>query len=367
MALAKELEARGWCVDMLAIKKASDDAQRTRRKPHYFFPNPNRHAPGNSEFLKNFLAEKKVRLVVFQTADIVIPFPEVFAGLGIPVIVCMHTNPNLVEAMKRSKARAKLGNFADSWLYAPILALKIFFPNRNVVRHYRQNAEIAERFVLLSEGFIPWVSERFPQELRRKIVAIPNFTTVPRQDCAAEKEKVLLFVGRLENGQKRVDLLLKIWAKLEKAFPQWRLEIVGDGPSRGGLEALAGTLGLQRVTFEGFQKPEKYYRRAPIFCMTSAFEGFGMVLIEAAAFGCVPVAFESFAAVRDIISDGENGALVPPFDLDKYAETLAALMSDDALRERLAANTAQICEKFAPAKIVDRWEALFAEVLAGKK
>lgn len=101
--------------------------------------------------------------------------------------------------------------------------------------------------------------------------------------------------------------------------------------------------------------------------MTSASEGFPMVLVEAAAFGCVPVAFESFAAVRDIISDGENGALVPPFDLDKYAETLAALMNDDALRERLAAGTAQICENFAPAKIGDRWEALFAEILAERK
>ena len=360
-----DLEKRGHKVWFIAFfDEYKNDLSWPERQ--FFFPNNDRKSPESREFLRNLLCEKQIDLVIFQIADVAIPHSSLYAELNVPVIVCLHFNPDFVETMKRSKARAKLGNFADSWLYAPILALKIFFPNRNVVRHYRQNAEIAERFVLLSEGFIPWVSKRFPRELRRKIVAIPNFTTVPRQDCAAEKEKILLFVGRLENGQKRVDLLLKIWAKLEKAFPQWRLEIVGDGPSRGGLEALAGTLGLQRVTFEGFQKPEKYYRRAPIFCMTSAFEGFPMVLAEAAAFGCVPVAFESFAAVRDIISDGENGALVPPFDLDKYAETLAALMRDDALRERLAANTAQICEKFAPAKIVNRWEALFAEVLAEK-
>ena len=88
-----------------------------------------------------------------------------------------------------------------------------------------------------------------------------------------------------------------------------------------------------------------------------------MVLLEAAAFGCVPVAFDSFAAVRDIIDDGENGALVPAFDLDAYAETLARLMRNDALRERLAKNAqTQIREKFSMDQIVKKWEELFSRL-----
>lgn len=90
-----------------------------------------------------------------------------------------------------------------------------------------------------------------------------------------------------------------------------------------------------------------------------------MVLCESAAFGCVPVAFDSFAAVHDIISDGENGALVPAFDLDKYAGTLARLMSDASERERLAKNALKIPEKFAPEKIAESWESLFGEVTEG--
>ena len=133
-----------------------------------------------------------------------------------------------------------------------------------------------------------------------------------------------------------------------------------SGATAAARLAAAGlrVLVLERVRFEGFQNPEPYYRDASIFCMTSAYEGLPMVLIEAASFGCVPVAFESFAAVRDIISAGENGCLVPAFDLDAYAETLARLMSDDALRERLA----QIPEKFSPEKIGAQWEALFREI-----
>ena len=345
---------------------------RSRGNEVFFYPPPfsekseNLSESATARFCR-FLREHAIDVAVWHMGSANRPFP--LDNLPCPLVSVWHMSPDykasreyILRICERCKIPRPLHGILGS-------ALPRFFIGK-LYERVRRNAFFyatrhSARFVLLSEGFFPAFppAKKFPE----KICAIPNFMTAQRQDCAAEKEKILLFVGRLENGQKRVDFLLKIWAKLEKAFPQWRLEIVGDGPSRGELEALAGTLGLQRVTFEGFQKPEKYYRRAPIFCMTSAFEGFGMVLIEAAAFGCVPVAFESFAAVHDIISDGENGALVPPFDLDKYAETLAALMSDDALRERLAANTAQICEKFAPAKIVDRWEALFAEVLAGRR
>ena len=138
--------------------------------------------------------------------------------------------------------------------------------------------------------------------------------------------------------------------------------MVGGAHDFDAVKKLAGTLGLERVHFEGFQNPEPYYREASIFCMTSAYEGFPNVLVEAASFGCVPVAFDSFAAARDIISDGENGCLVPAFDLDAYAETLARLMSDDALRERLAKNACRDAVRFSPAHIIDRWFELFADV-----
>ena len=366
--LGREFEARGHKVWFLALYNDYKDST-SCPAAQFFFPNSDRKAPENREFTKKLLLEKHIDLVIFQIADIALPFPTLYEELNVPVVVCLGFNPNFVETRKRAEAEKKYGRFAASPLYAPILFLDTVFPMRNVVRHYRRNAEVAEKFVVLSNGFIPWIAKRLPKSLRGKLTVIPNFTLFPRQDCAAEKEKTVLFVGRLENGQKRVDLLLKIWAKLETAFPQWKLEIVGDGPDRGELLAQAKKLGLKRVAFEGFQAPEKYYRHSAIFCMTSAYEGFGNVLVEAAAFGCIPVAFDSFAAVRDIIADGENGALVPAFDVDAYAGTLAKLMRDDALRERFSANTAQICEKFSPPKVVARWEALFSEILRsrGKK
>ena len=84
-----------------------------------------------------------------------------------------------------------------------------------------------------------------------------------------------------------------------------------------------------------------------------------MVLGEAAGFGCIPVVFESFDAVRDLVVDNENGLLVPAFDLDRYAERLAELMSDEALRQRLAGKALEIPGRFSEAHVGERWAQVF--------
>lgn len=275
-----------------------------------------------------------------------------------------HNAPNYRLETYAERLAEKLR--VPAFLRGIFLSPPMRFCIRRAYEFYRSRAFFyacarAEKFVLLSEKFISAFppAKKFP----RKVCAIPNPASfAPVENPLAEKKRELLFVGRLENGQKRVDLLLRIWARLEARFPEWRLRIVGDGPDVGMLRELAGTLGLERVSFEGFCAPAPYYRDAAIFCMTSAFEGFPMVLLEAAAFGCVPVAFDSYAAVRDIIDDGENGVLVSAFDLDAYTETLAQLMRDDALRERLALAARGRVAEFSPDKIAARWEALFAEI-----
>ena len=156
--------------------------------------------------------------------------------------------------------------------------------------------------------------------------------------------------------------MLEIWRRLFKAFPDWCLTIVGGGAALDSAKRMAKKMGLDRVSFEGFQDPRPYYERAAIFCMTSAWETFGLVLVEAMNYGCVPVAFNSYAAAADIIDDGENGILVPPMDCEKYANALAALMHDSALRERMAEAAQEKSLTFSINNTIDRWENLFTEI-----
>ena len=101
-------------------------------------------------------------------------------------------------------------------------------------------------------------------------------------------------------------------------YEDWSLIIVGGGRQLDEMRQLAANLKLVNVKFEGFQDPKSYYERASIFCMTSSYEGFGIVLVEAMQYGVVPMAFNSYISVTDIIENGVMVFLIEPFDIDAY-------------------------------------------------
>ncbi|MGN0860585.1 MAG: glycosyltransferase [Candidatus Spyradosoma sp.] len=356
--LARELTRRGNAVRILVWRGEADASVEF---PQRVFPRTKPHgAAENRKFFARALREEKIDVVVFQCgAGWRFPFPSEASACGVPVVSVIHTVPDSFKA----RYRVKYSGLSRWW--------NTLTKRWRQARKYRFNYDCCARTVVLAEALRPTL-EKFltrAQIAEGRIAAIGNAATyacVPEMELS-RKKKELLFVGRMSFVEKRPDLLLRAWTKLQTSFPEWSLRFVGDGDYLPELKRLAGTLGAERVNFEGFRNPAPFYRDAALFCMTSAYEGFSMVLLEAAAFGCVPVVFDSFAAVRDIIDDGENGALVPAFDLDAYAETLARLMRDDALRERLAKNAlAQIPSKFSPQKIGDMWEALFNEISGNK-
>ena len=336
----------------------------------YFLPLENK-----GEF-HEFIRRHKIE--VFINQDGAVPFPYPPPEKNLIFITALHFPPFFYTKDSPFLKMSKIGIFRK----LPSKINRLIFKNPIVIsfvlnlmrlrlkKIYRNTIHCCDQFIILSEAYKKDLRNILhTKTLPGNVRAIENplpFAS-PAGLPPAGKRKEILWCGRIVFSQKRPDLLLRIWSKLQVAFPEWSLRFVGDGDYLPELKNLAGKLGLERVAFEGFQKPEPFYRDAAIFCMTSAYEGFGMVLVEAAAFGCVPVAFDSFAAVHDIIADGENGRIVPAFDLDKYAETLAELMSDNALRERLAQNALHIAEKFSPEKIGEKWFALFDELRQGKQ
>lgn len=228
---------------------------------------------------------------------------------------------------------------------------------------YQRLARLSDRIVTLSDKFFDEVVEFAEMKVRDKIVAIPDPCTLPGCDKMPEKKKEIIYVGRL-SIEKQVPLLLKIWAKLETKNPDWKLTVVGDGLDRGRCHRTAIDLNLQRITFEGHKdNPSPYYERGSIFCMTSSFEGFGLVLVEAMANYTIPLAFRSYANVSDIIDDGMCGFLVPPFDIDLYAEKIQQLINDEPLRIRMAQAAKQQSYKFSIDKIAMEWESLFKKII----
>ena len=211
--------------------------------------------------------------------------------------------------------------------------------------------------VVLSDAY---VEEFRCMAQKNNIIAIPNM--IGSSDLSislGNKEKTVLYVGRLEYGLKRVDRLLHIWKDIEKSFPDWKLQIVGDGDYRYILEYVSNQLGLKRVSFEGPHSPEEYYRKASIISLTSSCEGFGMVLVEAMQYGCVPVAYNSYAALADIVEDGVNGSAVTAFNKKEYVTKLSQLMRDNDMRRKMADAALLVPPKFDAHLIAQKWVNLF--------
>ena len=181
-----------------------------------------------------------------------------------------------------------------------------------------------------------------------------------------KKQKEILFVGRLDFCQKRVNRVIGTWAQLENSFPDWHMTIVGDGLERENVEEQAKKISLQRISFEGFQSPLEYYKRASILILTSEYEGFPLVLAEAMSFGVIPVVYGSYSAVYDIISDGVDGVILPynkkGYDTEFAAEKMKELMLDADKRNNLAQAAIITSKRYSVESIVDSWNKLFAKL-----
>lgn len=182
------------------------------------------------------------------------------------------------------------------------------------------------------------------------------------QDISLEKEKMILFCGRMENWSKRIDRLLRIWSRVQGRMTDWRLVLVGDGPDGKMLRRMASDMNLERVSFEGRRSDvASYYRRASAVCLTSETEGWPLALTEAQAQGCICVAFSATSGIEDILgSDGRCGYLVPPFDEAAYADVLlqiASLPEDEEKDMRKASISRRL--RYTPEIIAGKWKELF--------
>lgn len=173
---------------------------------------------------------------------------------------------------------------------------------------------------------------------------------------------LVVAAGRLA-GVKNYPLLLAAVGRLVDPTPvhAW---ILGEGDERARLEAIAAAPALaDRVRFLGFQpNPWAIIARADVFVLTSTYEGFGNVLVEAMACGTPVVATRSAGTV-EIIQHGANGLLVS-HDAEAVAGAIGAILADGALRDRLASTARQDVNHYALPRVVERYERLFEELAA---
>jgi glycosyltransferase involved in cell wall biosynthesis len=185
-----------------------------------------------------------------------------------------------------------------------------------------------------------------------RIAVIPNGVDLghctPGDPDQRFEVPTLLYLGRLKR-YKRVDLLIRVVARLREQGLAVRLVVAGTGDHEAALRGLVDRMGVSdAVEFRGFvSEAEKVelFRRAWIHLLTSPKEGWGITNVEAAACGTPTIASDS-PGLRDSVADGETGFLVPHGDIEALADRIRAVIEDRALRERLGRTARGFAERF---------------------
>lgn len=235
-----------------------------------------------------------------------------------------------------------------------VLRVFSYFWMKNLLKHLKR----LDKFVVLTE-----IAKNDWPEMN-DVAVIPDplpFRTNVQSPLSAKR---IVSIGRYDY-EKGNDLLLEAWSKVEKQRTDWSLDIYGMG-NRKPYERQMAELGIDplRCHLHGSLKDVLHeYLSSSIFVLPSRYEGFGLVLIEAMACGLPVLSFDCENGPRSIISDGLNGFLIPPFNVDLLSEKMLLLMDDVDLRKRIGLNANNESKKYDLDHIGLQWKRLFDSLI----
>lgn len=255
----------------------------------------------------------------------------------------------------------------------PNLSFKIKDVICKIIYGYGMKARIlrpfygcSDRLVMLSKTFFADVIKYLELNEVKRLCAIPNPLTYKHVSTPKfeDRMKQVFICSRLTDPQKNISGALRIWKEIEeRGYDDWQLVIAGTGEDEKHLYNYCQKLGLQRVKWLGqIKNPMPLYQESLIFMMTSNWEGWGMTLTEAMQTGCVPIAFDSYSSLHDIITNDEDGIIVPYPDEKAYADAIEQLMTNKEKWGFISQKGIENSKRFSIDNIGAQWDKLFREI-----
>lgn len=354
--LKKELESRGYNCFEGCVK-----GENVIHQKNVFEYNFNDSRKVVLTDITTFISRHNIEVIIIQglfDPNINYAISQVKKTCACKIIFCLHNAPS---AYKRKIPLSAL-NQLKIFIWYLIKFQKLIFDYRN----HRLNMliemfNITDRFILLSKTYTEELRNIIKKKDLKKVYSISNPLTFKSPRIVLhQKKKQVLILGRLDDFQKNISSALRIWKHVEGSdFHDWKLVIVGSGVDEIKLKEYAKTLSLRNYTFTGeTSEPEKYYLESSLFMMTSHIEGWPMTLLEAQQFGCIPIVYNTFAALPEIIENGINGFVIEKNDEFSFAKKITELMGDISLQKELVQNCINKCQAYSSKNIGDKWDAL---------
>lgn len=198
----------------------------------------------------------------------------------------------------------------------------------------------------------------------KNVFVIPNaLPFIPKKSSNCENKKVIS-VGRL-SFEKGYDSLIEAWKIVTSQHPDWELDIYGSGQEYNNLCSLIKKYSLTNIFINSpVQNIDEKYIESSIYLMTSHYEGFGIVLIEAMICGLPCISFDCPCGPSEIITNNEDGFLVPVNDVYALADKICLLIEHNALRKEMGKKARQNVMRYSANKIMKKWDDLFKKMLS---
>lgn len=326
----------------------------------------------NKIFLSRFIQERDVDILFnpfMDCKDATRLTFEVSKACKVKLVAAWHFSPtHFTDIVDNSLfVRYKLGNPIKQFIIDLLLWIRWYGYKRKKTdnlrsAYFRECIDNSDKVVFLSKYYLPIV-EQMVGCRSDKVTSIVNPRSFEvHKEVLQKKEKIVLWAGRLGYDMKRTDKALSIWKRICNKHKDWKLVICGSG-NKDYFHRLCDKFYIDNVVFPGFVSMEEYYSKSSILCNTSVTEGLPMVLNEAMEYGCVPMSFDSYASVHDIIEDKENGFIIPAFNEEEYAKKLDSLMSDEDLRLAMVNKGRNFLSRFDSKMIALQWINLFNSIL----
>ena len=288
---------------------------------------------------------------------------------GLKFVELIHNCPNHSLQLKRYillNTNVGFIPFSIKYTIEKILPrLYIFFLREKLRKENQQAYQLHDAIILLSPSYIPEYLSLIKKNKSQKVFAIPN-PLAPVHFCHSvvpvdRKAKRIVFCGRFEI-EKAIPLLLSIWSGIQEQVPDWEFHLIGEGSQMSFCKELSVKLNLKRIKFLGYKNSRPLIDHASILCLTSVIEGFPTVFLEAMQMGVIPIGFDSFSAIYDMIDNWENGVIIPAYNIDLYKDSLLKLMLDGKKRVEMGKKAQVKVEKYRISNIVPLWNSVFKEI-----
>ncbi len=264
----------------------------------------------------------------------------------------------------------------DICIYLPVFLFKIFTHIKTIAwEHF--NCEIerskidmisrklavknANKIIVLGKNDLLNYKKKFPKLSHIDYIYNPIAFDIINNFNVCNKK--IVAAGRLES-QKGFDLLIEAWRLAEPLSAEWELEIFGEGSLKEELQRKIDNYKLTKIHLKGFvNNLQEELKQAGIFVLSSRYEGFGLVLLEAQANGLPIISFNCKEGPAEIIDDGINGYLIEPGNVASFADKMVELMSNDELRLSFSKNSQKDLYRFNLDNITNKWVEVLNEIL----